>query len=45
MSQKDFQKGLFNEDSILKSFQNTLQIMSSVDDAISTNYDVLKLQL
>lgn len=45
MSQEDFQKGLFNEDSILKSFQNTLQIMSSVDDAISTNYDVLKLQL
>lgn len=45
MSQEDFQKGLFNEDSILKSFQNTLKIMSSIDDSISMNYDVLKLQL
>ena len=45
MNQEDFQKGFFNEDSILKSFQNTLKIMSSIDDSISMNYDVLKLQL
>ena len=31
--------------SALDFIMNTLQIMSSVDDAISTNYDVLKLQL